>query len=120
MPEVHSRQASIEDILTALINNGSFDCAVVSSGDGLPVAMVGQGNAPMLAAIASTIKDLAERAHQGITEISSRDKRGNQVVSRYFSIDKDPLLLTVKMPARHTYRRLTSKAIREIRQVWAA
>ncbi|HEY85968.1 MAG TPA: roadblock/LC7 domain-containing protein [Chloroflexi bacterium] len=120
MPEVRSRQASIEDILTSLIYDGSFDCAVVASGDGLPVAMVGQNNAPMLAAVAASMKDLAERAHPGITEISSRDNQGNRVVSRYFSIDQDLLLLTVKMPAKHTYRRLTSKAISKIRQVWAA
>jgi len=120
MPEVRSRQASIEDILTSLLYDGSFDCAVVASSDGLPVAIVGQNNAPMLAAVAASMKDLAERAHQGITEISSRDTQGNRVVSRYFSVGQDLMLLTVKMSVRHPYRRLTSKAISKIRQVWTA
>jgi len=38
MPEIRSRQTCIEDILAALIHDGSYESAVIASGDGLPVA----------------------------------------------------------------------------------
>ena len=120
MPETRSRQVSIENILTVLIHDGSYESAVIASGDGLPVAMVGQTNTSMIAAVAASMKDLAERAHQGLTEISTRDDRGNRIVSRYFSVDQDLLLLAVKMPAGCAYRRLTGRAIARIKQVWVA
>jgi len=120
MPEESFRQADIENILTDLIQEGSFIYAVVASNDGLLIATAGEANVAMVAAVAATMKDLAERAHQHLTEIATRDRAGNHIVSRYFSVDKDLLLLTVKVPPGRTYRRLTSRAIRKIKQVWAA
>jgi len=113
-----SRQARIEKVLQSLVQDGAFGGAVVASKDGLPVAMVGQANTVMIAAVAASMKDLAERAHQGLTEITTRDDDGNTIVSRYFSVDKDLLLLAVLVPIHSTYRRLTNKAIIEIKKVW--
>ncbi len=114
-----SRQAKIEKTLKSLIRDGSFNSAVVASRDGLPVAMVGKTNMAMIAAVAASMKDLAERAHQGLTEITTRDSHGNKIVSRYFSVDEDLLLLAVQLPANCAYRRLTSLAIKDIQKVWS-
>jgi hypothetical protein len=114
-----SRQAKIEEILKSLVDYGSFTSAVVASRDGLPIAMIGQTDTTMIAAVAASMKDLAERAHQGLTEITTRDDQGNKIVSRYFLIDEDLLLLAIQLPANRPYRRLTSLAIKNIKKVWS-
>ena len=115
-----SRQAEIEKILKSLVNNGLFLSAVVASSDGLPIAMVGKADTMMIAAVSAAVKDLAERAQQGVTEITTRNDKGQTIVTRYFSIDNDLLLLVVEFSAKRTYRRLTSRAIREIKEIWSA
>ncbi len=119
MSKRRSRQARIEKILESLIRDGSFTSAVVASNDGLPLAMIGKDNTIMIAAVAAAMKDLAARAHHDLTEITTRDDHGNKIVSRYFSIGEDLLLLAVHLPASYTYRRLTSWAIKDIKQVWS-
>jgi len=116
--EGRSRQNSIEDILSALIHDGSFTSAVVASKQGLPLATVGSTDTTLLAAVAASMKDLAERAHQSLTEITTRNESGEQIVIRYFTVDTDLLLLSVKMRAGRSYRRLTNRAIRKIQHVW--
>jgi len=119
MPLQPSRQARIENILKSLVHHGSFTSAVVASKDGLPIAMIGQTNAAMIAAVAASMKDLAERAHQGLTEIATRDDQGNKIVSRYFLINGDLLLLAIQLPANRPYRKLTNLAIDDIKKVWS-
>jgi predicted regulator of Ras-like GTPase activity (Roadblock/LC7/MglB family) len=114
-----SRQAKTEKILRSLVKDGTFLSAIVASSDGLPVAMVGKANTLMIAAVAASMKDLAERALEGLTEISTRDESGHRIVSRYFSIDGDLLLLAVELPKNCAYRRLTNQAIKSIKSIWA-
>ncbi len=114
----HSRQNDIEAILEALIRAGRFTSAVVASKEGLPLATAGYADTTLIAAVAASIKDLVERAHQAPLEITSRNQRGAQIVIRYFSVQEERLLLSITMPAgRHPYRRLTSRAIHRIQQV---
>ena len=114
-----SRQANIEKILTRLMHEGHLLSAIVASRDGLPLAMVGRAKAVTIAAVAAAMKDLAERAHQDLTEITTRDDRGRRIVSRYFWVGEDLLLLAVELPVNRPYRRLTKRAIRAIQQVWS-
>jgi hypothetical protein len=119
-----SRQSKIERILRQIIKQGGFNGAVVATGDGLPIAMVGssQVDTKLLGAVAASIKDLASRAHRELDEISMRDKKGRLVVSRYFSITAPQgefnLLLAVQVPERRSYRRLINRAVKSIQQVW--
>lgn len=108
----------LEQTLATMTRAGRFDGAVVASLEGLPVAMVGSTNTELIAAVAATMKELAERAHTGLNEICTRDEKGDQVVSRYFDVDGNVLLLAVQVPAGRPYRRLTNQAIRKIRRVW--
>ena len=118
MSEGQFRQARIEGILTSLIEHGDFTSAVIASSDGLPLATVGKTNTDMIAAVAASMKNLAERAHEGLTEITTRDDLGQRIVSRYFAINDDLLLLAIQVPARRPYRRLTNNAIRAIQNIW--
>ena len=120
-----SRQSTIEDILRGMIKQGGFEGAVVATGDGLPIAMVGQTTVDikLVGAVAASIKDLAKRAHQELDEISLRDKKGTLVVSRYFAIVSPQgqfnLLLAVQVPEGKSYRRLVNQAVKRIQQVWS-
>lgn len=118
MDEGSSRQASIEQILNNLVAQGGFSCAMIASRDGLLLATAGQAETELIAAVAAAMKDLAERSHRGLTEITTRDDLGNRIVSRYFKVGDDLLLLAIKMSAQCAYRQLTTQAIRQIKQVW--
>lgn len=120
MADGRFRQVNIEEILNTLVERGSFCCAVVASREGLLLATEGQADTVLIAAVAASMKDLAERAHQGLTEIVTRDAKGNKIINRYFKVGDDMLLLSVSLSANQTYRRLTNQAIHQIRQVWAA
>jgi len=60
----YSRQNNIENVLQSLLQAGGFSSAVVASNEGLPLATAGNTNTTLIAAVAASIKNLAERAQQ--------------------------------------------------------
>lgn len=114
------RQAQIEHILQTLMTEGDFGFAVVSSKQGLPLAMVGPADIDIIGAVAAAMRDLAERAHRNVAEINTRDTLGNIIANRFFTLGEDFLLLSVQVPHGKPYRRLTNTAIRRIKHVWDA
>jgi len=116
-----SRQTALERTLRALIQEGRFRAAVVASIDGLPLAMAGRNaDQELMAGVAAWLKEFAERTHISPDEIVARDTQGNRLVSRYFSVGNDPLLLAINVPAGQAHRQLTNKAIKEIQRIWEA
>jgi predicted regulator of Ras-like GTPase activity (Roadblock/LC7/MglB family) len=114
-----SRQTALERTLRTLIQEGQFRGAVVASIDGLPLAMAGRSaDKELMAGVAAWLKEFAERTHISLDEIVARDTKGNRIVSRYFSVGNDPLLLAVSIPPRRAHRRLINRAIREIQRIW--
>jgi predicted regulator of Ras-like GTPase activity (Roadblock/LC7/MglB family) len=114
-----SRQATLERTLKTLLREGEFLGAVVASADGLPLAMAGpDADTELMAGVAAWLKDFAERTYVALDEIVVRDRQGNRLVSRYFNVGNDQLLLAVSVPPRRSHRHLTNSAIREIQQVW--
>lgn len=114
-----SRQTALERTLRTLIQEGHFRAAVVASIDGLPLATAGRSvDKELMAGVAAWLKEFAERTHVSLDEIVARDTRGNQFVSRYFSVGDDPLLLAVNIPPGKSHRRLTNRAIKAIQRIW--
>jgi predicted regulator of Ras-like GTPase activity (Roadblock/LC7/MglB family) len=114
-----SRQTVLERTLRKLVREGNFRGAVVASIDGLPLAMAGRSaDKELMAGVAAWLKEFAERTHVSLDEIVARDAQGNLLVSRYFSVGNDQLLLAVSVPPRRAYRQLTNKAIREVKCIW--
>ncbi len=108
----YSRQNNIENVLQSLLQAGGFSSAVVASNEGLPLATAGNTNTTLIAAVAASIKNLAERAQQSLIEITSRSSHGECIIIRYFSVEQELLLLSLHIPAgQHPYRRLTNRAI---------
>ena len=114
-----SRQTALQRALREMVQEGQFRAAVVASIDGLPLATAGRSaDKELMAGVAAWLKEYAERTHVSLDEIVARDSQGNCFVSRYFSVGDDPLLLAVKVPPGQPHRRLTNKAIRDIKRVW--
>ncbi len=114
-----SRQATLERTLKTVLRVGEFLGAVVATADGLPLAMAGGGaDTELMAGVAAWLKDFAERTPATLDEIVGRDRQGTRLVSRYFNVGNDQLLLAVSVPPRRSHRHLTNSAIREIQQVW--
>ena len=87
----------------------------MASVDGLPLAMAGRGtDKELMAGVAAWLKDFAERTHVPLDEIVVRDRQGNRLVSRYFNVGDDQLLLAVSVPPRRAHRQLTNVAIKEL------
>jgi len=116
-PNKPSRQNEIEAVLNTLLQFDGFICAVVASKEGLPFAMAGSTDTTLLAAVAATIKDTANRVQQSPSEVSIRNDKGEQTIIRYFKVDDERLLLSVNIVVGRAYRRLTSRAIRQIQQI---
>jgi hypothetical protein len=72
----------------------------------------------LMAGVAAWLKEFAERTHISLDEIVARDTRGNRLVSRYFNVGDDQLLLAVSIPPRRAHRQLTNRAIKEIQGIW--
>ena len=72
----------------------------------------------LMAGVAAWLKEFAERTNISLEEILVRDMQGNRVISRYFYVGNDPLLLAINVPPRRAYRKLTSQAIKEIQCIW--
>lgn len=114
-----SRQTALERTLRALVQGGQFRGVVVASIDGLPLAMAGRStDKELMAGVAAWLKEFVERTHVSLDEIVARDTQGNRLVSRYFSVGNDQLLLAVNVPPGRAHRRLTNKAIKEIQRIW--
>ena len=111
----HSRQTDMEKILNTLIHKGRFTGAVIATDQGLTVATMGQADADLIAAVAASMRDLAKRTHQHLTEIATMDNHGHKIVSRFFAIGENLILLSVVVPNKCSYRRLMTQAIREIK-----
>lgn len=114
-----SRQTALERTLRALVQRGQFRAAVVASIDGLPLAIAGQNaDQELMAGVAAWLKEFAERTHISLDEIVARDTQGNRLISRYFNVGNDPLLLAINVPPGQSHRQLTNKAIKEIQRIW--
>ena len=115
-------QAAFNGVLYQINREGGFDAAVLATNDGLSIAAAGSYNADMLAAIVPQVKKFVLRARAGldmamVDEVSVVHTDRTRLVSRYFDVDGEELILTVIVPRRRSYRRATNQAIREIKRI---
>lgn len=119
-----SKQELFVEILNKMNREGSFDAAVLSLKDGLPLA-----SSPThyedetAAAMVTLLNETAKRIrHQlrlpQVNEISIVGDDRTRLVCRYCTVDDNELLLMVLLPPDQAYRRLTNQAIKEIKRIW--
>lgn len=124
--------SSSTDQLTRLLEEmnkeGTFLISVVTDQNGLPIVFAAQeGFDPdrQSAIVAMLQKTLAQTGKRlgmlETSEISLFDANGHHLICRPFKIKDLDLTLAVLTPTKsQSYRRITSRAINQMRRVWSA
>jgi len=119
-----NRQVALVRILEEMNEQGQFKTSLLVSADGLPLASVtSHFEAETTAAMVALVKNVAHRARtyiglQQVDEVSIVDSDKMRLVCRPFTVGDEELVLTVVALSYSTYRRLTNRAIREIKRIW--
>jgi predicted regulator of Ras-like GTPase activity (Roadblock/LC7/MglB family) len=117
------QQAGLTHTLQEVADQGHFEAVVLVGDEGLPLAIGSSTySAETVAAMVTLVKGLVEQtqAELGlgtVDEVSIAAEDKVQLVCRYFSVAHEALTLAVIAPANQSYRRLTNKAIREIKAI---
>ncbi len=117
-------EASLRRILREMNEEGQFKASVLVSAEGLPVAVVASPFdndtiAAMVALVKSTVRQAREQIGlDEIDEVSIVQGDKMRLICRYLVVGDDELILSVIAPPYQTYRRLTNRALRQIRDVW--
>lgn len=119
-------ESGFETILRQMNKEGSFIASVLASEDGLPIASAPKPSpydADTIAAMVTLVKDFIQQAqtHIGLAnvdEVSMIVEDHSRLVCRYFAAGKQSFVLAVLVPSHQSYRRITSRAVREIQTLW--
>jgi predicted regulator of Ras-like GTPase activity (Roadblock/LC7/MglB family) len=123
-----TEQSSFEQILTQMNADGHFSASVLASQDGLAIASAptpSPYDADTVAAMVAMVKDfiLQTQTRLGMAEVDEVSMvvgDRSRLVCRYFAAGEQPFVLAVLTPPNATYRRLTTRAIHEIQNLWIA
>lgn len=112
-----------DDILTEILEEGSYEAAILSDSDGFAIAAVPFDRlTDMTAAMTALLRDTANQAHQllklaTINELSLITDDRQRFICRFFYTDTgQSLSLTVMAAADQTYRRITNQAVMKIQE----
>jgi predicted regulator of Ras-like GTPase activity (Roadblock/LC7/MglB family) len=123
--ETGGKDIAFNNILRTMNESGQFKASFLVDVQGMPVASVSNGeDTDAAGAMAAQLHELVEQTQSrihlgGAEEVAVRSNDRMRLVSRYFNLGEQTLILVVVMSPERTYRKLTSQAIRELRQVWA-
>ncbi len=118
------KQVAFEKILQEMNRAGDFKAAVLSTTEGLSLASAPANyEDEMAAAMVALLNKVAGQTRQQLNlvqvdELSLVGDDRTRLACRYFSVAGQDLVLAVLTPPDHCYRRLTNRAIREIRRAW--
>ncbi len=119
--------SKLTHLLMEMNEQGGFPIAVLTDRDGFPIATAtapGQ-NGDRESAVVALVQRTAAQAREQLgmaetDEVSMYDAEGKRLVCRPFRANGHEMILAVLVPDKHhTYRRLTSHAVSEIRQLWS-
>jgi predicted regulator of Ras-like GTPase activity (Roadblock/LC7/MglB family) len=116
--------ATFDEALQNMMDRLRLEGAVLASSDGLPIATVPSAYDPeTAAAMVALLQSVSHEAHDqlgvsGVDEVTvvGRDRR--RLVCRRLQIDGEELVLALMVPANRYYRRISNRAIKEIKAVW--
>lgn len=118
----------LTQILTEMNLEGNFPMAVLADRDGLPIAAVAgaEQNSEKQSALVAMVQRAVTQAQSQLgmaetDEFSLFDAQGTRLVCRPFSAGGQTMILAITVPDKKLpYRRLTTRAIRAIQQLWQA
>ena len=124
--ELDWKEMTFTRILHDMNETGSFRASFLVDAQGLPVAAVTSSyDTDTASAMAALVRNVIEQAQTRIDlaeadEVTVRDNDKIRLVSRYFAVGGETLILVVVAPPYRSYRRLTNRAIKALRAAWAS
>jgi predicted regulator of Ras-like GTPase activity (Roadblock/LC7/MglB family) len=124
--ELDWKEMTFTRILHDMNETGSFRASFLVDAQGLPVAAVTSSyDTDTASAMAALVRNVIEQAQTRINlaeadEVTVRDNDKIRLVSRYFAVGDETLILVVVAPPYRSYRRLTNRAIKALRAAWAS
>jgi predicted regulator of Ras-like GTPase activity (Roadblock/LC7/MglB family) len=121
-------QNPVAQVLSEMNKTAQFQASTLSLRDGLLVASsaTNGGNPAAQSAVVAKLAEAANLVRSQMTigapeELSFNAEDGRRLICRPFSLNGHELILAVLVPNRgQPYRRATSKAIAQLRNVWRA
>lgn len=123
---MNEQTLDFESILVQMNQTGHFTAAVLASDDGLPIASAptpSPYDSDTIAAMVTMVKDFIKQTQTrlGLADVDEvaifvNDK--SRLICRYFDAGAHPFVLTVLAPPQISYRRVMSRAVREIKKSW--
>ncbi len=115
-----------EQILAQMNAEGHFITAILASNDGLLVASAPSPSPydpDTVAAMVALVKDFIKQTQTRIglaevDEVSMVVGDRSRLICRYFNAGSTPLVMAILAPPNHSYRRLTTRAVRDIQSAW--
>jgi predicted regulator of Ras-like GTPase activity (Roadblock/LC7/MglB family) len=119
-------ESGFEEILRQMNKDGSFTASVLASEDGLPIAFdphPSPYDADTIAAMVTLVKEFIQQAQTriglaNVDEVSMVVEDHSRLVCRYFTAGKQSFILAVFVPSHQSYRRVTTRAVREMQALW--
>lgn len=118
----HLPPSPFEEILMRINEEGGFTASVLASDDGLPVAVAPASppyDADTIAAMVTLVKSFVRETQTrlGLAQVDEMSwvvADRSRLICRYFSALNKSFVLTILTSPGTSYRRLTTKAIRQI------
>jgi len=113
-------------ILHDMNEAGKFSASFLVDAQGLPVAAVTTGyDTDTASAMAALVRNVIEQAQTRIElaeadEVAVRANDKMRLVSRYFTVGDETLILVVVAPPDRPHRRLTNQAIKALQTAWSS
>jgi predicted regulator of Ras-like GTPase activity (Roadblock/LC7/MglB family) len=115
----------LQQELERLNRDGQFIAAVLTDGDGLPIAAATPSDnqlADMLAAIAPLVERLAQRSNEragfsAAQEVVIDNADRTRLVCRFFEARRQRMILACVVPAPLSFRREMSKTMRALQKM---
>lgn len=118
-----AKSTSLEEILCRMNEVEGFRVSMLTSTEGLPIAAVPANyDSDFAAAIVALIQRTSNDARSqlgmaDVDEVTIRACDGIRLVCRHIVAGRDRLILAVMVPPDCPYRRVTSQAVKEIREL---
>ncbi len=118
------KEMTFTSILKDMNDAGQFNASFLVDAQGLPVAAVTSGyDTDTASAMVSMVRNAVVQLQNGINlaeadEVTTRTNDKMRLISRYFKLGEEALILVVIAPPNRSYRKLTSQAIKAFQSTW--
>lgn len=118
------QESTFAKILHDMNEAGNFKASFLVDTQGLPVAAANSSyDTDTASAMAALVRNVIEQTQTRINlaeadEVTVRGNDKMRLVSRYFTVGNETLILVIVTPPDQAYRRLTNQTIKALQAAW--